>query len=320
MKILVTGSTGLVGASLISRLAVEGHSVLAAARTTSQRLPLGVTRLQMNELADGGEAFVGDNSADVVVHTAARVHVLRDTATNPLAAFRAVNVGGSLAVARQARAAGARRLVFLSSIKVLGEASFPGQPLTATSPPAPVDAYGKSKLEAEQALGEFCRQSGMELVVLRPPLVYGPGVKANFDRLMRAVLRRVPLPFGRLDENRRSLVGIDNLVDLIVACIIHPVAVSRPLLVSDGEDLSTAELVRRLARALGVTPRLLPVPRWALQVGGSMLGRGDAIRRLCGSLQVDLTETRRLLGWSAPVSVDEGLRRATAPLLQDVIT
>jgi nucleoside-diphosphate-sugar epimerase len=270
----------------------------------------------MNELAGEGDVFAGDCSADVVVHTAARVHVMRDTAANPMAAFRAINVRGSLAVAHQARAAGARRFVFLSSIKVLGESSLPGQPLTASSPPMPVDAYARSKLEAEEALGNFCRESGMELAVLRPPLVYGPDVKANFDRLMRAILRRVPLPFGKLVENRRSLVGIDNLIDVVIACVRHPAVAGRALLVSDGEDLSTAELVRRLARALGVAPRLLPVPRWVLQLGGSVMGRSAAVQRLCGSLQVDISETRRILDWTAPVSVDEGLRRAAAPLLR----
>lgn len=318
MRVLVTGSTGFVGKALVSRLAAEGHTVLAAARARSRSLPAGVIPLPMNELAGVGSVFAGDCSADVVVHTAARVHVMRDTVADPLAAFRAVNVSGSLAVAQQARATGARRLVFLSSVKVLGESSLPGRPLTIDSPPAPLDAYGQSKLEAEEALGEFCRRSGMELVVLRPPLVYGPDVSANFDRLMRAVLRRVPLPFGGIEENRRSLVGIDNLIDLILVCVRHPAAAGRAFLVCDGEDLSTAELIRRLARALGVAPRLLPVPYWALQLMGSLVGRGDTVRRLCGSLQVDISETRRLLGWSARVSVDEGLRRAAAPLLRSV--
>jgi UDP-glucose 4-epimerase len=270
----------------------------------------------MNDLCAAGEPFAADCAADVVVHAAARVHIMRDTAADPLSVFRTVNVEGSLAVARQARATGAKRLVYLSSVKVLGESSPLDKPLTAASATKPVDAYGRSKLEAEQALAAACRNSGMELVVVRLPLVYGPGVRANFDRLMRAVLNRALLPLGLLDNNRRSLVGIDNLADLVAVCVRHPAAAGRCWLVSDGEDLSTAALVRRIGAAVGIAPRLLPVPAWALRLGGALTGRGDAVRRLCGSLRVDIDETINLLGWAPAVGVDEGLRRAVAPLLR----
>jgi nucleoside-diphosphate-sugar epimerase len=254
--------------------------------------------------------------ADVVVHAAARVHVMRNSSADAIASFRAVNVEGALAIARQSRLAGARRFVFLSSTKVFGESSLPGQPLDSDSATAPADAYGVSKLEAERALAEFCSNSGMELVIVRPPLVYGPGVKANFEQLMRAVARRRPLPFGRLGDNRRSLVGLDNLVDLIALCTDHPEAAGRTFLVSDGEDLSTAALVRRLARALGVSARLLPVPVWGLQLIGAMSGRLDAVQRLCGTFQVDIGTTCRKLRWSPPCTVDQGLERAASDFLR----
>jgi nucleoside-diphosphate-sugar epimerase len=271
----------------------------------------------MTTLGGAGDPLLDDPAVDVVVHAAARVHVMRETTTDPLALFRRVNVDGSLAVARQARAAGATRFVYLSSVKVLGESSSPGHPFREDSEPTPVDAYGVSKLEAESALDAFCTDSGMELVVIRPPLVYGPGVKANFERLMRALSRRRPLPFGRLDGNRRSLIALDNLVDLIATCIDHPAAAGRTFLVSDGEDLSTAALARRLARALDVRPRLLPVPVRALQFAGLVAGRQGAVQRLCGSLQVDIGAAYRYLGWKPARTVDEGLARAAAHFLRE---
>ena len=315
MRILVTGSSGFVGRALVARFAADGHQVFAAARSTPSGLPPSVRALQMNSLGTGASPLADSCSPEVVVHAAARVHVMHENASDALARIRAVNVDGSVALARQMLASGARRFVYLSSIKVLGESSPPGKPFTAEMPPAPADAYGQSKFEAERALADFCQGTGMELVVIRPPLVYGPGVKANFDRLMRAVARRRPLPFGRLEDNRRSLVALDNLVDLIVLCAGHPASVGGTFLVSDDEDLSTAELVRRLARTLGVAPRLLPVPTWALELAGTLLVRRDAIARLAGSLQVDIEATRRRLGWRPGISVDEGLARAAAPIL-----
>ncbi len=247
--------------------------------------------------------------ANVLVHLAARVHFMNDKELDPLAAFRAVNVQGSLNLARQAAQAGVKRFVFISSIKVNGEATMLGKPFSTNDNDTPQDAYGISKMEAEQGLRQLATETGMEVVVIRPPLVYGPGVKANFAALMRVVHRGWPLPLGLVD-NQRSLVGLDNLVDFIITCITHPKAANQTFLVSDGHDLSTTELVRGMAKAAGVPSRLLPVPVWALQAGASLLGKGDVVQRLCGNLQVDISKARSLLGWVPPVSVEEGLRRA----------
>ena len=232
-----------------------------------------------------------------------------EQACDPLAEFRAVNVEATRHLAQQAAAAGVRRFVFVSSIKVNGEETVPGRPFTADAEPQPQDPYGQSKLEAEQALFEIARQTGLEIVVVRPPLVYGPGVKANFASLMRALQRRLPLPFGSID-NRRSLVARDNLVDLLLLCSRHPAAAGQVFLVSDGEDLSTAQLCRGLSRALGVRPRLLPVPAALLRLLGVLSGRRQQVQRLLGFLQVDITATRSRLGWIPPVSVEQGLREA----------
>ena len=244
-----------------------------------------------------------------MVHTAARVHLLRDGAADPLAAFRRVNVQGTLDLAQQAAAAGVRRLVFISSVKVHGETTALGTPYFADDAPAPRDAYGSSKMEAEDGLRSIAATSGMEVVIIRPPLVYGPGVKANFQVMLRWLSRGMPLPLGAI-HNQRSLVALDNLVDLIVTCTHHPAAANQTFLVSDGEDMSTTQLLRRLGQAMGRPARLIPVPPALLKAGAAMLGKPGLAQRLCGSLQVDITKTRQLLGWSPPISVDEGLRRA----------
>jgi len=234
---------------------------------------------------------------------------MEESTAAPLAEFRRVNVQGTLNMARQAAAAGVRRFVFVSSVKVNGESTQFGSPFKADVVPAPLDDYGLSKMEAEQGLREFAAQTGIDVVIIRPPLVYGPGVKANFAALMRAVQRGWPLPLGAV-HNQRSLVALDNLVDFIITCVAHPQAANQTFLVSDGQDLSTTELIRGMARAADVPARLLPVPVWALQAGARLLGKGDAIQRLCGNLQVDISKARTLLGWVPPVSVEDGLRRA----------
>jgi len=258
--------------------------------------------------ADWGKVLFGITT---VVHLAARVHVMHDTEADPLMAFRVVNVEGTLNLTRQAAAAGVKRFVFISSVKVNGELTQSGRAFTEADSPDPQDAYGLSKHEAEQGLRQLAVDTGMEVVIIRPPLVYGPGVKANFAALMRAVQRGWPLPLGAV-PNQRSLVALSNLVDFIVTCIAHPQAANQTFLVSDGQDLSTTELVRGMARAAGVPARLLPVPVWALQAGATLLGKGDAVQRLCGNLQVDISKARQLLGWVPPISIDEGLRRVVA--------
>lgn len=309
--ILVTGATGFVGSALIARLASDGIEARACFRRAGALVPDGVGAVQVNDLTADSDWRVVLSDVTVVVHTAARVHVMHDTAVDPLAEFRRINVDGTLNLARQAAAAGVLRFVFISSIKVNGEATKLGVPFFADDTPAPLDPYGVSKMEAEQGLRELAAKTGIELVIIRPPLVYGPGVKANFAALLKVVQRGWPLPLGAV-RNQRSLVGLDNLVDFIVTCISHPKAANQTFMVSDGRDLSTAELVRGMACAAGVPARLLPVPVWALQAVAAWLGKGDAVQRLCGNLQIDISKAKNMLGWTPPFSVDEGLRRTVA--------
>lgn len=316
--ILVTGATGFVGKAAVQRLLADGESrrVAVAVRKGGQPWPERVLPRVTGDLEPATDWSVGLEGVVVVVHCAARVHVMHDTEADPLTAFRVVNVEGTLNLARQAAAAGVKRFVFISSVKVNGESTQPGRAFTESHAPDPQDAYGVSKHEAEQGLRQLAADTGMEVVIIRPPLVYGPGVKANFAALMRAVQRGWPLPLGAV-HNQRSLVALDNLVDFIVTCITHPQAANQTFLVSDGQDQSTTELVRGMAQAAGVPARLLPVPVWALQVGARILGKGDAVQRLCGNLQVDISKARQLLGWVPPVSVADGLRRAVGGVLHE---
>ena len=310
MRIAITGASGFVGTALTDWLISRGHSVVGLTRGGGAADPRVMTRT-ITGLDDSQGLRRAFDSAHVVVHLAARVHVMRDNAADPLAECRRVNVDGARAAHAAARDAGVRRFVLLSSVKAMGEGR--ALPYRESDPPAPADPYGISKLEAEQALLALAASTGIEVVIIRPPLVYGPGVGANFAALMRAVARGVPLPLGAVN-NRRSLVAIDNLVDLINTCVEHPAAANEIFLVSDGEDLSTPELVRRLARAMGRPARLIPVPVPLLLAGAMLLGKRDVARRLLGSLQVDISKARSLLGWTPPVSVDEGLRRAVQSL------
>lgn len=326
---LVTGASGFIGRACVDALRGRGDAVVAAVRAAGRVVAEeGTGDASAGAAAARGPlrvAAVGDLGADtdwraalrgvdVVVHCAARVHVMRDEARDPLARYRAANVEGTRALARQAADAGVRRFVYLSSVKVHGERTSPGHPFDADAPLAPQDPYGRSKAEAEEALREVARATGLEVAIVRPPLVYGPGAKANFHAMARALQRGLPLPFGRLTTNRRSLVALDNLVSLVLACADHAAAAGEAFLAADGEDLSTAELLRRTAAALGVPARLVPVPRALLGAAARVVGRGDLWDRLAGDLQVDASHARRTLGWTPPVSVDEGLRRAVAGL------
>jgi nucleoside-diphosphate-sugar epimerase len=268
--------------------------------------------MEYAEVGDIGPATRWDEAlrgVDAVVHLAARVHVRVRSAPAAIAAYRRVNTAGTERLALAAAAAGVRRFVFLSTLKVNGEAT-QARPFTESDPPAPQDAYARAKWEAEQALHRIGARTGMEVVILRPPLVYGPGVKANFLALLKAVARGLPLPLGAID-NRRSLVYVGNVADAIVKCLEHPAAAGQTFLVRDGEDVSTPELVRRLARALGVKPRLFPVPPSWLSFAGQLTGRRDAVDRLIGSLAIDDAKIREALGWVPPYTLDEGLE-ATA--------
>jgi nucleoside-diphosphate-sugar epimerase len=307
-RLLITGAAGFVGKAVCEQAAYHCLSVKGALRK-----PVGVPGYieplvvgEINVATDWRSAL---HDVSVIVHLAARVHVMHHTESEPLKAFRSVNVDGTLNFARQAAALGVRRFVFLSSVKVNGESSLPGRAFTEADVSNPQDAYSQSKHEAEQGLRQVSADTGMEVVIIRPPLVYGPGVKANFAALMRVVQRGWPLPLGAV-HNHRSLIALDNLVNFILTCIAHPQAANHTFLVSDGQDLSTTELVRGMARAAGVRARLVPVPLWALQTGATLIGKGNAIQRLCGNLQIDISKARSLLGWVPPVSVDEGLRRS----------
>lgn len=306
--VLVTGSNGFVGRALCSVLSRTRRVRGAVRRAIGIEASAGIEVVEA-DLAPGASWTDVLTSVSVVIHCAARVHVMNDQAVDPLAEFRRINVDGTLNLAKQAAAAGVKRFVFLSSVKVNGEQTVAGVPFTADQPTSPSDPYGVSKAEAEEGLRALAQETGMEVVIIRPPLVYGPGVKANFLAMMRWLSRGVALPLGSVTENRRSLVALDNLVDLIVTCIDHPNAANQTFLVSDGEDLSTAELLRRMGRTLGRPARLIPIPVEVLKFGATVLGRAGVAQRLCGSLQVDIAKTRDLLGWSPPVSVDEGLRR-----------
>lgn len=305
---LLTGATGFVGAAVVHRFAtLERHTLLAAVRRPCS-IPSCERVHAVGDLSDSvnwAEAIAG---AIVVIHAAARVHVMLDHGTDPLAEFRKVNVDGTLNLARQAALAGVRRFIFISSIKVNGEGTPFGQPYRADDVPAPQDFYGISKLEAEQGLMQLAAETGMEVVIIRPPLVYGPGVKGNFDSMIKLVTKGLPLPLGAI-HNKRSLVGIDNLVDLIIRCIDYPAAANQVFLAGDGEDLSTTELLRGVGEAMGKPARLIPVPAGMLQYGATLLGKKAMAQRLLGSLQVDISNTCELLDWKPPYTVQEGLKR-----------
>jgi UDP-4-keto-D-QuiNAc 4-reductase len=307
MTLLLTGSSGFVGSALLRRLVVTGQDVRACYRVFPSTLPDGAESFAIPDFTSEGAWRAALNGVKVLVHAAARVHVMDDDAADPLQEFRRVNVQGTLTLGRWAAEAGVRRFVFISSVKALGEGTLPGAPFYADTLPAPEDAYGISKWEAEQALQQLAQETGMEVVIIRPPLVYGPGVKANFASMMLWLSWGVPLPLGAVTQNRRSFVALGNLVDLIVVCTRHPAAANQTFLVSDGDDLSTAELLKRMGSALGRHVFLPAVPVFWLEWGARLSGKRGIYDRLCGSLQVDIRKTRQLLGWTPLLTVDEGL-------------
>lgn len=306
---LVTGANGFVGRALCEVLRERGQPMRAVVRGAAHNLATATNVAAVGSIGPETDWSATLDGIGAVVHLAARVHVMHENAPDALAAFRQVNTHGTLNLARQASVAGVKRFVFMSSVKVNGERTQPGRAFTEADPPMPQDSYGLSKDEAERGLHKIGADTGMEVVVIRPPLVYGPGVKANFDALIRGVRRGLILPLGVVD-NRRSLVALGNLIDFITTCVTHPLAANQTFLVSDGNDLSTPDLIRGLARAAGVASRLLPVPLLALQIAAALVGKRDMLGRLCGNLQVDIAKARGLLQWTPPLSVDEGLRSA----------
>ncbi|NJB67042.1 nucleoside-diphosphate-sugar epimerase [Desulfobaculum xiamenense] len=307
--ICVTGANGFVGRHLLRLLTSRGHTVRAAVRLAMAPILPPAEDIHYQQSACGNvgpdtdwSAFL--EGADCVVHLAARVHVMHDSHPDPESAFREVNVLGTKRLAEQAADAGVRRLVFVSTAKVNGEGR--AAPYTPADAPAPDDAYARSKHQAEMALAEVCARTGLECVIVRPPLVYGPGVGANFLRLMRAVDNGLPLPLGAI-HNRRSLLFSGNLADVLATCAAHPNAAGHTFLASDGEDVSTPDLIRRIARALGRRARLWNIPPSLLALAAALTGRGPAIRRLTGSLAVDASALRDGIGWTPPFSLDQGL-------------
>jgi len=309
MNLLVTGATGFVGKSLCTALVQQGKSVRQVVRSTNFLTGnINVARIGELDGSTDWSAALGD--VDVVIHLAARVHVMKDAAVNPLAEYRKVNVDSTLNLALQAAKAGIKRLVFVSTVKVNGENTEIGKPFTESDVANPQDAYGVSKFETEQGLLRIAQQTGMEVVIIRPPLVYGAGVKANFASIIRAVKKGIPLPLGAI-HNKRSFVYVENLVSLIGKCIDHPAAANQVFLVSDGQDLSTTELLHGCAKALVVKSWLIPVPQKLIEIFAALIGKKAVAQRLCGSLQVNISKARTLLDWTPPVTVEEGLK-ATA--------
>lgn len=303
-RILLTGGSGFVGRSVLAALA---HSKYPVVNVTRQQANPSYFNVQdhfipaLSATIDWTAALTG---VDVVIHSAGRAHVMNETHSNPLQAFRDINVGATLNLARQAAEAGVKRFIFISSIKVNGEETSRDQAFTSGDIPAPLDDYGVSKLEAEQALLELAGRVSMDVVIIRPVLVYGPGVKANFERMLATVNKRLPLPFRSVD-NRRSLVFIDNLVDLILLCIRHPAASNRVFLVSDGHDLSIGQILEKLAIAMEKKSYVFAFPERLLRGIALVAGKKDFLQRLCGSLQVDITDTCERLNWTPPVSIEE---------------
>ncbi len=303
-NILLTGGSGFLGKHLLKDLNKYQVRVLDRNRNEKHNQvtyfkasidSLSIYSLQLENVK-------------TVIHCAARVHVMNEQCSEPLKEFREVNTSGTLNLARQAVGAGVKRFIFVSSIKVNGESTLIGKPFTESDTRSPEDFYGQSKSEAEEQLLELAKETGLEVVIIRPTLVYGPGVKANFASLLNLVSKGLPLPFGCINDNKRSLVSVKNLVDLIVTCVDHPNAANQVFLASDDHDVSTASMVKHMSHALGKSSRLLPVPLWCYRLVGKLTGKTDVVDRLIGSLQVDISHTKDKLGWVPPQTLEEGFK------------
>jgi UDP-glucose 4-epimerase len=304
MSVLLTGCSGLLGRRLFATLSERSPTCIG--RNKPSFIPLN--NFVISDLLDNDNLNFYLSKAEVVIHCAARVHVLNDDSLNPLEEYRKVNTYGTLNLARQAAEAGVKRFIFISTIKVNGESSMVGYPFKPVGNFNPIEPYALSKYEAEIGLRKIAQETGLEIVIIRPTLVYGPGVKANFAALMSMVAKGLPLPFGFVNSNKRSLVSVANLVDLIVTCIEHPKAANQVFLVSDDHDVSTASMVKHMSHALGKSCISIPVPLWCYRLVGKLTGKSDVVDRLVGSLQVDISHTKNTLAWIPPQTLEDGFK------------
>lgn len=308
MKVLVTGASGFVAGAVLSRWAPNPqYQIKAALRRKRSEIPHRVSLVEIDDLGPKTDWKAAVSGMDAVVHTAGRVHVMNEPASDPLGEFRRVNVEGTWNLACQAAAAGVRRFIYISSVKVNGEGNLSERPFTETDPPHPQDAYGLSKWEAEQALMKVSGETKLEVVILRFPLVYGPRMKGNMPRLFWLADRGLPLPFQRV-RNRRSLLYVGNAVSAISESLSHPNAAGATFMVSDGEPVSTPELIRRIASVLNRPVRLIPFPTSVLRSAGRLIRRSEEVNRLLDSLIMDSSKIGRILNWSPPYTLDQGLK------------
>lgn len=307
-RVLITGASGFVGGGLCDALRIRNIDFIPVVRRNAASGQFGVEDITEETRWDN---VLGD--CDTVIHLAARVHVMKDRNSNPLSAYRKANVDATINLAQQAAKLGVKRFIFVSSVKVNGEGTSE-KPFSVFDEPAPLDPYGKSKLEAEVALQELSHITGLEVVIIRPPLIYGPGVRANFLRLMQLVKTGMPLPFGAI-RNRRSMVALDNLVDLLIVCIRHPAAAGHIFMVSDDNDISICELLRMLATAMGIRSLLLPIPAQLITGVASLIGKSATANRMLSSLQVDISHTKSTLGWQPVVTMQNSLDKTVAYFL-----
>ena len=322
MKILVTGATGFVGKQLVQYLLENTEARLCLAVRVIPQVKLydpnyasRVNLTQINNISSDTNWHTALMSCDVVIHLASCIGVAGKASNDSLAIFRETNVEGTLNLARQANQSGVQRFIYMSSIKVNGESTQRGVLFGPDDTPMPQDLYSISKLEAERGLMALAEQSAMKFVIIRPPLVYGPGVQGNFMRIMSLLHKEMPLPFGALTKNKRSFISVLNLIDFIATCITHPRAENQVFLVSDGHDLSTTELFLKIKHLLDTSVLFFPLPSWVLNSAASMLGKRQEMMRLTGSLQVDMSQTQQLLEWQPRESVNEGLSRVVGSYL-----
>ncbi len=316
MEIVLTGMSGFVGQALLPRLLNKENNIRAAVRSLNKALDGQISQFSIDNICKNQNWKNIVTGADIVIHCAARVHIMDDSASNPLDEFREVNTYGTLNLAQQAADAGVKRFIFISSIKVNGESTVLGFPFKPDDTFIPTDPYGLSKYQAEIGLHKIAKETGMEVVVIRPTLVYGPDVKANFASLLNLVSKGLPLPFGCITTNKRSLVSTTNLADLIMTCIDHPKAANQVFLVSDDNDISTSSMVKEMSNALGKPNRMLPVPLWCFSVA-RLFNKQVVVSRLLGSLQVDISHTKETLGWAPPQTIKQGFKETAVSFLKN---